>query len=57
MKWIIWNKTVDKFWSEEQNEWSNRFYATKYSTKELEHKIKKFVGCTDLIVAMIAVSV
>ena len=57
MKWVIWNKTQDKFWSEEQNEWSNRYYATKYSIYELEYNIRKFVGYKDLILAVVAVSV
>ena len=56
MKWVIWNKTQDKFWSEAQGEWSNRYYATKYSMEELEYDIRKFVGNNDLILAVVAVS-
>lgn len=57
MKWVIWNKTQDKFWSEIQGEWSNRYYATKYTMVELENAIKKFVGNSDLIIAVVVVSV
>lgn len=56
MKWVIWNKTQNKFWSESQSEWSNRYCATKYSMEELEYDIRKFVGNNDLIIAVVAVS-
>lgn len=44
MKWVIWNKTEDKYWSKhltQNGEWLSRWYATKYSYEELEEELKK----------------
>jgi hypothetical protein len=59
MKYVIWNKTRDMFYDASENEWSNRFYATKYTYDELETVLaKKWFGeGGDLILAVIAVNV
>lgn len=63
MKYIIWNKTKDKFWSNKgkdiKGHWSNRYYATKYTQEELEKILSNtwFAFDGDLILAMIAVNV
>ena len=59
MKYVIWNKTKDMFWSENTNDWSNRFYSTKYSLDELEDLVNPvwFDGSNDLILAVISINV
>jgi hypothetical protein len=62
MKWVIWNKTQDKFWKEDEHgrgDWANRYYAKKYTLAELEEKLKLtwFDGSGDLVLAVIAVCV
>ncbi len=60
-KWVIYNQTQDKFWNAKCKHWSNRYYATKYSTEELEKIASQtwFVsdGNGDCVVAVIAISV
>ena len=55
MKWVIWNKTLDLFWC--GDDWSVRYYASKFTIDELEREIKKFVGNQHLIIAVIVVSI
>ena len=62
MKWVIWNKTYDKFWSDgnindEHGHWTNRYYASKYTLEELENKKYDFCGCDDIIFGVIAINV
>jgi hypothetical protein len=59
MKWVIWNKTKDAFWDAREKEWSNRYYATKYTYEELETAVtsKWFGSEGDLILGIIAIHV
>lgn len=57
MKYVIWNKTQDKFWSETQREWSNRYYATKYTFNELEKLMPSFLGSKDVLFAVLAINI
>jgi len=62
MKWVIWNKTQDKFWSDgnindDRGHWTNRYYASKYTLEEIEKKQISFFGYDDIIFGVIAISV
>lgn len=57
MKWVIWNKTKDLFWNKDSKDWTNRYYATKFSMEELEAEKLSIMGSGDLILAMIAINV
>lgn len=56
MKWIIWNKTRDKYWDNLNKEWSNQYYATTYTTEELENNVVLYdIWHGDLILAVVAI--
>lgn len=59
MNWVIWNKTKDKFWDDKNKEWTNQYYATKFTTKELDTRLSKktWLGGGDVILAVVAVYV
>lgn len=61
MKYVIWNKTKDQFWAEDEYQrghWSNRYYATKYTLEELEIKCKSwFDGSGDIVFGVMAIFV
>lgn len=56
MKYVVWNKTQDLFWSRDGG-WSNRHYAQRYAIEELEKNRLHFLSSDDVIVALIALSV
>ena len=64
MKYVIWNKTKDQFWydgkrhNEPKGQWSNQYYATKYSFEELEAVDKStwFGIDGDVVLAVIALN-
>ena len=58
MKYVIWNKTQDKFWDNDEEKWSNRYYATKFTIEELEHlNTNQFAIDDDIILAVIVLHI
>ena len=60
MKWVIWNKTRDLFWTEDQDQigyWTTRYEAKKYTLTELEQKLNQpwSESNGDLVLAVVAV--
>lgn len=59
LKYVIWNMDIDKFWKDAgiDSEWSNRYYATKYTVEELNKLGQWYDGSGDRVVALIALSI